>query len=201
MRVSAPHCFDDDIVTRIRSSTEPGTHVRSGLLAFASCGSMLAPRSCRVLIEVEDNGPGVPPEIAVRLFSPFTQVRDVARPGHFACATALLQSLCFLQADSSTTRRFGGTGLGLSIVRGLAELMGGSARVVSPNSMGGATFACSLQLLTAPPPGETLRAASAIDANADVSVAAIATARGGGVIIAQPPLPPFLASNRIREQP
>lgn len=51
---------------------------------------------------VEDTGIGIAPEVQARLFEPF------------------------VQAESSTTRRFGGTGLGLTICRKLIDLMHGS---------------------------------------------------------------------------
>ncbi len=72
-------------------------------------------------INVADTGIGLTEEQRGRLFQPF------------------------VQADSTTTRRFGGSGLGLSIVRRLAEAMGGSVAAESVPGVG-STFSVTVPL-------------------------------------------------------
>ncbi len=66
----------------------------------------------QVVITVEDNGPGIPPDKAKNLFKKFYQI------------------------DTTLTRKHGGTGLGLAISRGIIEAHGGKIWIALEHTNG-----------------------------------------------------------------
>jgi signal transduction histidine kinase len=66
----------------------------------------------QVVITVEDNGPGIPPDKAKSLFKKFYQI------------------------DTTLTRKHGGTGLGLAISRGIIEAHGGKIWIALEHTNG-----------------------------------------------------------------
>lgn len=81
-----------------------------------------------VLVDVEDNGPGVPPELARRIFDPFFTTKPIGQ----------------------------GTGLGLSISRSIVSDLGGELSV-EPTPGGGATFHLSFPASARRPQSEAPR--------------------------------------------
>jgi len=81
----------------------------------------------RIVFRVSDTGIGMSPEQLARIFQPF------------------------VQADDSTTRKYGGAGLGLTISRKLAQMMGGDIRVESELGKG-TRFTFELPVMTPPVP-------------------------------------------------
>jgi CheY-like chemotaxis protein len=98
------------ILTNLLSNAIKFTNV--GFIKLTSSIEYLADNRITVYFEVRDSGIGMTSEQISKIFEPF------------------------VQADSSTTRKYGGTGLGLSIAKNLIELMGGKLIVESTPNVG-----------------------------------------------------------------
>ena len=95
-----PECVSAD-PTRLRQIL---TNIVGNAIKFTERGSVemsIRFEAGELYFAVRDTGRGISPEQAAQLFQPF------------------------VQADASTTRKFGGTGLGLALTRRLATAMGG----------------------------------------------------------------------------
>jgi PAS domain S-box-containing protein len=79
-----------------------------------------------LVVEVSDNGIGIPPEHLPNLFQLFAQVNDVSEASR------------------------GGLGIGLALVRGLVELHGGRIEAMSPGPGQGSLFSVRLPALGTP---------------------------------------------------
>jgi two-component system OmpR family sensor kinase len=132
-----------NLLTNARVHTPPGTPVEVRVDVADATG----------VIEVEDEGPGVPPDDRERIFERF------------------------YRADASRARSSGGTGLGLSIVASLVDAHGGRIGV-GEAPRGGAVFRVELPLAVADPTGEA--ATPARTAGAGAGSIAVAPADGNG---------------------
>jgi signal transduction histidine kinase len=102
-----------NLVTNAAKYTPEGGHIAARLAADAG----------HAILQVQDNGSGIGPDLLPVVFDLFTQ------------------------ASRTLDRAQGGLGLGLALVRKLVELHGGSVTATSPGQGQGSTFTVKLPLL------------------------------------------------------
>ncbi len=115
-----------NLLANARKHTPVGTPVRVSLRAEDEHVAAGRPRGGHAVLTVDDDGPGMEPDVAARVFEPF------------------------YRADKSRARQSGGAGLGLAIVAAIVEAHDGSVRLdTAPGA--GAGFTVSLPLAPAAP--------------------------------------------------
>ncbi|HEX9548221.1 MAG TPA: HAMP domain-containing sensor histidine kinase [Acidimicrobiales bacterium] len=105
----------DNLLANVRTHTPEGTHATVRVSA----------REGTAVLEVSDDGPGVSPDQATRIFERF------------------------YRADTGRSREHGGSGLGLAIVDSIVSSLGGKTNVTSESGHG-ATFRVELPLTQNP---------------------------------------------------
>jgi signal transduction histidine kinase/CheY-like chemotaxis protein len=106
---------DGAVHVRVRAEyvhSESSANVKGGVGQDHSS----ARQPCVIRIHVQDTGVGLSEAEALKLFKPF------------------------MQADASTTRKFGGTGLGLTLSKRIAEALGGDIRLLESLPAVGSVF-------------------------------------------------------------
>jgi len=126
------------ILLNLLSNAIKFTH--NGMVKLLSAITAKTDNTVTMHFEVKDSGIGMTAEQIGRVFEPF------------------------MQADGSTTRKYGGTGLGLSITRNLINFMGGELQVESVLGVG-SKFSFDLTFDTIEAAGE--RADSFVSVNID----------------------------------
>lgn len=130
----APRAMEKGLALTLNIDPEAATFLRFDPVRVRQCISNLVSNA----IKFTDQG-----EITVSAFATpaeddYFDVRIRVSDTGIGMDAATLDKLFapFMQADASTSRRYGGTGLGLSISRKLAELMGGGVSVESEPGKG-----------------------------------------------------------------
>ncbi|QOX77782.1 PAS domain-containing protein [Trichlorobacter lovleyi] len=140
LTTSLPESLAQQVIGDGRRLTQIISNLLGNAIKFTEQGGVSLAADCiacgerelRLQLRVSDTGIGIAEKDLQRIFEPF------------------------VQADMSSTRRFGGTGLGLAICHRLAERMGGRIHVDSiPGE--GSCFTLELPLYTAVDPAEAVR--------------------------------------------